>query len=148
MPVSTTSFLFPDLNVWLALVVAGHEHHGSALRWYESTSPNTHLFFCRITQLGLLRLLTADAVMGDGVMDQAEAWLTYDYLLEDERISLREEPAYVEEIFREITRSKRPEPKDWVDSYLIAFANASGSSLVTFDRALAHKAPSAHLLRA
>lgn len=148
MRVSTTSFLFPDLNVWLALVVAGHEHHGSALGWYESTSPNAHLFFCRITQLGLLRLLTTDAVMGSGVMDQAEAWLTYDYLLEDDRVSLQEEPPYLESIFREITRSKRPAPKDWGDSYLLAFANASGSSIVTFDRALAQKAPSAHLLRA
>jgi toxin-antitoxin system PIN domain toxin len=147
MPVSTTSFLFPDLNVWLALVVAGHEHHGSALRWYESTSPNAHLFFCRTTQLGFLRLLTTNAVMGNGVMDQAEAWLTYDYLLEDERIRLREEPAYIESIFREISRSKRSAAKDWGDSYLLAFANASGSTLVTFDRALAQKAPSAHLLR-
>ena len=86
--------------------------------------------------------------MGNGVLDQAEAWLTYDYLLEDERVSLRDEPEYLENIFREMTRSKRPEPKDWGDSYLIAFANASGSSIVTFDRALAQKAPSAHLLRA
>jgi uncharacterized protein len=147
MRASTTSSLFPDVNVWLALVVAGHEHHGSALRWYESTSPHTHLFFCRITQLGLLRLLTTDAVMGNGVMDQVEAWQTYDYLLQDERVTLRNEPAEVESIFREITRLRHPSPKDWGDSYLVGFADAAGFSLVTFDRALAKKAPSSLLLR-
>jgi|ERR1700722_5607363 toxin-antitoxin system PIN domain toxin len=147
MPVSTTSFLFPDVNVWLALVVAGHEHHATALRWYESTSSNTHLFFCRITQLGLLRLLTTDAVMGGGVMDQVEAWLTFDYLLHDERVTLRDEPSHIESIFREITRLKRPAPKDWGDSYLVAFADAAGYRIVTFDRALSSKSPSALLLR-
>jgi toxin-antitoxin system PIN domain toxin len=148
MPASTTSFLFPDVNVWLALVADGHVHHESALRWYESTDPDSRIFFCRIAQLGLLRLLTTDAVMKTGVLNQDEAWAAYDRLLADERISLAEEPTQLESKFREITNLKRPAAKDWGDSYLIAFANAYGYSLVTFDRALAEKAPSAHLLRA
>jgi uncharacterized protein len=133
--------------VWLALAVAGHEHHGSASRWYESTSANSRIFFCRLTQLALLRLLTTDAVMGNGVLDQNEAWSTFDQLLEDERITMVDEPRRIDGIFREITNLTRPAPKDWADSYLIAFANASGFSIVTFDSALAEKAPSAHLLR-
>jgi toxin-antitoxin system PIN domain toxin len=146
MPASTTSFLFPDVNVWLALVADGHVRHESALRWYESTGPSSRIFFCRIAQLGLLRLLTTDAVMRTGVLNQDEAWSVYDRLLEDERISLVEEPTQLESMFREITNLKRPAAKDWRDSYLIAFANAYGYGLVTFDRALAEKAPTAHLL--
>jgi toxin-antitoxin system PIN domain toxin len=147
MPASTTSFLFPDVNVWLALVAGGHVHHESVWNWYESTGPSSRIFFCRMTQLGLLRLLTTDAVMGNGVLDQEEAWSAYDQVLEDERISLVEEPTHLDRVFREMSRLKRPAAKDWADSYLIAFASASGFSLVTCDRALAEKAPSTHLLR-
>src|ERR1700742_2128833 len=124
MPASTTLFLFPDVNVWLALVVAGHEHHGSAMRWYENADAESRLFFCRLTQLGLLRLLTTDAVMGNAVMDQRQAWSAYDELLQDERTSLAEEPPPLERIFRELTKLKRSAPKDWADSYLTAFATA------------------------
>jgi predicted nucleic acid-binding protein len=34
---------------------------------------------------------------------------------------------------------RRAAPKDWADSYLIAFAQAAGFQLVTFDRAIRSK---------
>jgi toxin-antitoxin system PIN domain toxin len=135
------------VNVWLALVADGHVHHERALRWYESTDPGSRIIFCRIAQIGLLRLLTTDVVMRTGVLNQDEAWSAYDRLLEDERISLVHEPPQLEGLFREITSLKRPAPKDWGDSYLIAFAKAFGYSLVTFDRAMAEKASTALLLQ-
>ena len=66
MPPSTTS-LFPDINVWVALTYEGHAHHSNAANWFATLSPDATFAFCRFTQLGLWRLLTAEAVMGDEV---------------------------------------------------------------------------------
>ena len=146
MPVSTTSFLFPDINVWVSLSYDGHVHHRIAAAWFESLSPDARLFFCRFTQLGLLRLLTAEVVMEASVMNQMQAWRAYDSWLEDDRVSFLEEPEGLERIFRDLSRHQRPAPKDWADSYLSAFASVSHLRLVTFDRALGAKASQALLL--
>ena len=72
MPPSTTS-LFPDINVWVALTYEGHSHHSNAAEWFATLPPDATFVFCRFTQLGLLRLLTAKAVMADEAMTQPEA---------------------------------------------------------------------------
>jgi toxin-antitoxin system PIN domain toxin len=137
MPRSTTSFLFPDVNVWLAISYQRHVHHFAAKVWFERLNENARLCFCRFTQLGLLRLLTTDAVMGeDKVLSQAEAWRVYDRLNGDERILFLEEPSTMEATFRAFSRDTRPAPKDWADSYLMAFAAVAGLRLATFDKAL------------
>jgi hypothetical protein len=147
MQKSTTSFLFPDINVWIALTIERHVHHMRARSWFESVGDSGRLFFCRFTQLGLLRLLTAEAVMGpDEVMAQAEAWTTYDRWLEDERISFLLEPPEIEPAFRALTQSGQAAPKDWADSYLAAFAAAAQLTLVTFDRGIATKVTPSVLL--
>jgi toxin-antitoxin system PIN domain toxin len=147
MPRSSSSFLFPDINVWLALSYQRHAHHSIAQRWFEQLDANARLCFCRFTQLGLLRLLTTDAVMGgDRALSQSEAWRVYDRWLEDERILLLAEPSTMEEAFRALSRHKRPAPKDWADSYLVAFAGVAGLQLVTFDLALRSKSKDALLL--
>ena len=72
--------------------------------------------------------------MGSEVMSQAEAWCVYDRWLEDTRVVLLDEPPGLEPAFRAPSRRKDPSPKDWADSYLIAFATASGLTLVSFDQ--------------
>jgi hypothetical protein len=142
-------FLFPDVNVWLALTYQGHVHHRAAKDWFDSLASEAQLFFCRITQLGLLRLLTTEAVMGkDEMMGQGEAWAAYDRWLEDDRVSFLSEPPEIERAFRALSLLKQPAPKDWADSYLAAFAMASDLRLVTFDRALQAKARQAIILKA
>ena len=66
MPRYLKSFLFPDVNVWMALSFQGHVHHEIAREWFESLDDpdDARLCFCRITQLSFLRLITAEAVMG------------------------------------------------------------------------------------
>jgi uncharacterized protein len=135
MPGFTTSFLFPDINVWVALTLGRHVHHLVARDWFESLPADVRICFCRFTQLGLLRLLTAEVVMGDEVMNQPEAWAAYDAWLKDDRVRLLEEPPDLEGRFRARTRLKRAAPKAWADAYLAAFAEASQVTLVTFDRA-------------
>ena len=140
MPRSTNSFLFPDVNVWLALSYERHVHHAAAKAWFERLGENARLCFCRFTQLGLLRLLTTVAVMGKSeVLSQEQAWRVYDRWSEDERILFVEEPSTIEPPFRSLSQSKRPAPKDWADSYLIAFAAVAGLKLTTFDKALREK---------
>jgi hypothetical protein len=89
------SFLFPDINVWIALSYEGHAHHAAAVRWFTTLDldQDSSLIFCRFTQLGLLRLLTAEAVMGDEVMTQPEAWDAYDRWQQDDRVELMNEPS-------------------------------------------------------
>jgi len=148
MPKSTTSFLFPDINVWIALTIERHVHHIRATKSFESIGGSGRLFFCRFTQLGLLRLLTLEAVMGQKeVMAQAEAWKTYDRWLQDERIGYLDEPPEIEGAFRDLTQSGQAAPKDWADSYLAAFAMAAHLTLVTFDQALSGKARQLVLLK-
>jgi toxin-antitoxin system PIN domain toxin len=145
MPPSTTS-LFPDINVWVALTYEGHSHHSHAAEWFATLPPDATFVFCRFTQLGLLRLLTAPAVMSDEVMTQPQAWAAYDRWLKDPRVDLVDEPAEIETRFRAMTRLRQPATKDWADSYLAAFATAGQLTLVTFDRGLRSKAKTAIVL--
>jgi toxin-antitoxin system PIN domain toxin len=145
MPPSTTS-LFPDINVWVALTYEGHAHHSNAVEWFATLPPDATFAFCRFTQLGLLRLLTAEAVMSDEVMTQPQAWAAYDRWLRDPRVEFAEEPPEVETRFRALTRLRQPATRDWADSYLAAFATVGQLTLVTFDRGLRLKAKSAILL--
>jgi toxin-antitoxin system PIN domain toxin len=146
MPPSTT-LLFPDINVWVALTYEGHVHHAVAAAWFAELQPDATLAFCRFTQLGLLRLLTTPAVMGDEVMTQPKAWAAYDRWLHDPRVTFVDEPPEIEPRFRSLTRRRQPATKDWADSFLAAFATVGDLTLVTFDRGLRAKARSAMLLQ-
>jgi hypothetical protein len=99
----------------------------SPANWFESLGADFHYFFCRFTQLGLFRLLTAQAAMGESeVMNQVQAWRAYDDWLQDDRSSILEEPSGMERVFRQRYLDKRPaRPRDRADSYLGAFATAS-----------------------
>jgi hypothetical protein len=148
MPGFTKSFLFPDINVWVALTHGGHVHHFVASDWFAELAADVRFGFCRFTQLGLLRLLTAEAVMGDEVLTQAEAWRVYDRWIEDERVTLLEEPPGLDRRFRALSRGRHASPKAWADAYLAAFAEASQVTLVTFDRAFRGKTKPLVLLEA
>ena len=148
MPKSTSSFLFPDINVWLALSYQRHIHYPSARGWFEQLAGHSRVCFCRFTQLGLLRLLTTGAVMGeDEVLSQSEAWLVYDQWMEDDRVLYLEESPALEASFRALARNERPAPKDWGDSFLYAFAETAGLRVVTFDQALRQKGTNVLLLQ-
>jgi hypothetical protein len=142
----TTSSVFPDVNVWLALSTPDHEHFAKAWQWYNALGQADVLYFCRITQLGLLRLLTTQIVMGQGVLGQSDAWHAYDRWLSDAGADFLEEPVGLDSLFRSRTQSPLASPKEWADAYLAAFAETAHLTLVTFDRALAGKAKGAVLL--
>ncbi len=128
---------FPDVNVWIALAYEGHQHHGSASAWFSGLNRDV-IYFCRFTQLGLLRLLTHPSIMREDVRSQTEAWRIYDEFLQDERVSFHPEadPDLVESTLRKLTATGRSSSKQWPDAYLIAFARVAGLTLVTFDRGM------------
>jgi hypothetical protein len=140
-----TSWLLPDINVWVAMHHQRHKHHGIAQAWFDGLDQEV-LVYCRQTQLGFFRLLTTPAVMGDETVTQRQCWAIYDEWLAGGRAVLQAEPPGIEAAFRARTFAQEPAPKTWMDAYLTAFAESAELTLVTFDRALAAKAEDAVLL--
>ena len=136
MPKFSKLFLFPDVNVWLALTWEGHELHQVARMRFQGLGAGDRLGFCRFTQISLLRLLTTPAVMRDDTMTLAEAWSAYDRWFHDDRVLFLDEPPNVETGFRAVSGRSHPDPKLWAEAYLAAFANSEEMRLVTFDRVL------------
>jgi uncharacterized protein len=126
----------PDINVWLALISRRHEHNSRAVRWRASVSGSS-IVFCRVTQMGVLRLLTNARVMGPDILTQRQAWNIYDQIMRDPKIGLLSEPMDVEETWRTHTQLDKPSNAVWTDAYLLAFAQEHHLSLVTFDKGLA-----------
>jgi toxin-antitoxin system PIN domain toxin len=133
--------------VWIALTYRGHRHYTTATTWLDSLPDESELGFCRLTQLGFLRLLTNPTVMGTRVVSQTAAWDVYDEWVDRGRAVYLDEPTTIENMFRSISQSEQAAPKDWADSYISAFAQVSGLQLVTFDRALQRRTSGSLLLQ-
>jgi uncharacterized protein len=125
---------FPDANVWLALLWNRHIHSERAAKWFEE-SADQQFYFCRFTQLAVLRLLTTEQILGDDAKTMAEAWRVWDQVWSDTRVSFVPEPEGIEADLRSRSRLASRSPKVWSDAYLLSFAAATGLKLVTFDRA-------------
>ena len=128
-----------DSNVWLALALSGHAHHGVARDWFEGVEAASSVFFCRATQQTFLRLLTNAAVLapyGNPPLTNVHAWEAYDALLADDRIAFRtEEPTGVEAQWKRFAPRNTASPKLWMDAYLAAYALTCGYRMVTTDAA-------------
>ena len=137
----------PDVNLWIALASHGHVHHPAALHWFGQTL--THeLAFCRITQMGLLRLLTNRHAMGANVLTPANAWRVYDDFARNPRIVFAKEPTGIEIQWRNHVQQPEQSVNSWTDAYLASFATASGFTLATFDVQLARRRNvSVHLVK-
>jgi uncharacterized protein len=129
----------PDVNVWLAIAADGHIHHREATAWFD-TAASAEAAFCRITQMGFLRLLTNKHAMHEDALSQREAWRVFDRLREDERVTFLLEPDGLEPTWRAATQRPSPSTSLWTDSYLHAFAAERGATVVTFDRTFAKSA--------
>jgi len=128
---------FPDLNVWLALAVTGHPHSSAAWSWLNSVKESSRLVFSRYTQLGFVRLLSHSAAGGKPLTLQ-ESVASYRQWLDDPRVEFRSESRSTEAELWEVLglHKNQPAPQFAGDAYLLAFARAQGSVLVTFDKAL------------
>jgi uncharacterized protein len=130
---NTLNFL--DANVWLALLWSRHMHSEQAREWFEQ-SADEQFFFCRFTQITVLRLVTTKEIMAKDTRNMSEAWNLWDKIWADNRVAFLPEPDGLEKAFRKYSRLSSRSPKVWADAYLLAFASVAGVKLVTFDRAL------------
>ncbi len=132
-----TSF-FPDVNVWVALSDEGHRHSREAWDWLRLLPVKSQLILCRTTQVGLLRLLTNQSVMGTETKTLGEAWAIHDQWLEDPRVAFFPEPRNLDKVFRDVTGpvANQSASKLVGDCYLLAFAAGSEATMVTFDQGM------------
>lgn len=138
------SLSFPDVNVWLALILGNHTHRASALRWWDQ-APGM-IAFTRLTQISVLRLLTTSAAMDGKPLTLTRAWGTYDKLFNDSRVAFLPEPPGLEREFRKKTKSGAASPKVWVDAFLVAMAIGHGAQIVSFDQAFKMHDPNCLIL--
>jgi toxin-antitoxin system PIN domain toxin len=124
----------PDLNVWLALASPEHIHARPALDWWRFHGAS--IAFCRMSQLGLLRLMTTAAAMDGQPLAISEAWRVYDRFYEDDRVLFLSEPSTIDQAFRKKAVGHAASPKIWADAWMLAVADSAGGELVTFDKAL------------
>ena len=125
-----------DINVWLGLAFKRHKHHELAIAWFHSIGP-LPCCFCRLTQIGFLRLATNPQAMGNDVVTLQQAWMAYDAFSADPHVGYIEEPVGIEPAWRALTQHQSFSPKVWNDAYLAAFAQTIDYELVTFDKGFA-----------
>jgi len=132
---SLEPLVLPDINLWLATLTAAHPHHARAVQWWrdEAVPATWRVAFCRLTQLGLLRLLAHETVMGPQRRTTSQAWTDYEAVLAQGPVILAPEPSGVDEVLAALCTPLRSSPYFWSDAYLAAFAIAAGARLVTFD---------------
>ena len=123
----------PDVNVGVALTSNRHVHHSLAIAWLQNIDSD-QIAFCRITELGFLRLLTNAHVMGKDVLSPAEAWRVYDEWRTDDRVIFLPEPTDFSEQWRRLGGQISGGPNVWTDAYLAAFAILANATVVTLDR--------------
>ena len=130
------SFILADVNVWLATLVEEHPHHDAATRWWrmEVLPAGEHVAFCRLTQLGLLRLLSNERVMGRKRLDHVQAWTTFTSVAAQESVTVLDEPAGTDRRLADLCSRHRSSPGFWSDAYLAAFALAGQHRIASFDR--------------
>ncbi len=122
-----------DVSFLLPLCHGQHEHHAAAKQYLDTVAARGELVVCRLSQLGLLRLLSNPSVMGSGACTTDQAWRVYDTMMADDRFAFQREPSGLEAKLRELTGGFPFSPKLWQDACLTAFAITGGLRLVTFD---------------
>ena len=122
-----------NIFIWIALTSNQHVHHSLATEWLLGIE-NDQIAFCRISELGFLRLLTNPHVMGKDVLSPVEAWRVYDEWRTDDRVIFLPERAEFSEEWRQLGGQITGGPNVWTDAYLAAFALLTNATIVTLDR--------------
>ncbi len=122
----------PDLNLWLALIDPDHAHHANA-RYYWENEAAPDIGFCRVTMLGLLRLLTNSRVMHGAPFTSAEAWDAYRAFAVLPEVCFVEDSVAAETRFEFWSRAPGFPAHRWTDAWIAALASSAGARVVSFD---------------
>lgn len=117
----------------MAISNDSHVHHAGAVTWMQSAGPNS-CAFCRVTQLGFLRLSTNKKAYSLDALSMVDAWRVYENLFDDDRVVFAEEPVDIEIAWRAFTQLRSFSTNVWADAYLAAFAKTADFELITFDK--------------
>jgi uncharacterized protein len=140
-----------DVSVWVALAQTGHVHHGFAKRYWQETLAQfsrenvqaeypdavpRKLYFCRITMLGMVRVLSQTAFAYGQPISLNEAFSSYEsFRLTDEVGFLHENLVNVDQALGAVLASQPNLPaRISTDAYLAALAQSFGLRLVSLDR--------------
>ena len=134
-----------DTSVWLVLSLPDHPHHERALAYWQNEA-DAELAFCRVTMLGLLRLLTHPKVTGGAQITGQRAWSVLGEWLKLPGIRIHTEPEGLDEILAGFAEKLYLRRGHWTDAYLAAFAVSGGYRLVSFDADFARYPGLRHLL--
>ena len=124
-----------DVNILVALVAERCAQHAPVRRWVEGLPADDKVCISRPVQMGLVRLLCTEAVMGPDTLRLPQAWGVYARLLASGRFAFAFEPEGLDACWADFCLPFRQSPKIVMDAYLAAFAVAGGYKLVTLDRA-------------
>ncbi len=122
----------PDVNVWLALAVMQHPHHDAAAAYWKNLTGRS-IWFCRITMLGLVRLLSQPKVMGEQALSLTQAMAAYHQFAALPEVGLQAEPADCGDQLQRFLSTDTP-ARLLTDAYLAAFAVSARMRMVTFDK--------------
>ena len=125
----------PDVNVWVALSAPDHSLHQVAFRYWQDEAAQ-ELCFCRVTALGLVRVISNPHTFGNQPLPPAEAWASYLGWRAQPECRLLVDPSGLEETISTWIAGNLVTRKNWTDLYLAAFARVAALRLVTFDRDL------------
>jgi uncharacterized protein len=127
----------PDFNVWLALAVEEHPHHAVAKAYWQALQTNPivdrGLWFCRVTMLGFIRLLSQPKVMGKGVLTLAQASAVYQKFRTVTGIGLLPDSESTDAMLEDFLNLSNLPNRFCTDAYLAALSESAGVRLVTFD---------------
>jgi uncharacterized protein len=127
---------FPDINVWLAIVVERHVFNGPASAWWNQDHSDA-IVFCRFTQLGLLRHLTNAATMKGSPLTNRQAWKIFETVQTDTRVRFFPEWPALDSLLKSYSDVNQAATNVWGDAYLAAYAAVNEATLVTFDKGFA-----------
>lgn len=121
----------PDVNVWLALVDENHARHNKAKEYWEEQS-RPKIAFCRVTELGFLRLSTRKDVLSRP-LTRVEAWDIYRRYRMEAGVAFIEDSSEIDAQFRMLSCAEDFPHRLWTDSYLAALADYRNCRVVSFD---------------
>ena len=133
---SFLSSYLADVNFILAILHPEHPHSLTANAWLAEISVAGSIGICRVAQMGAIRLLTKNLVMGDAILSGRDAWQYVKRLFDDERIIFVSEPSNFEQVWETICSWTPQGSSAETDAYLAAFAIALKVTIVTFDKGL------------
>ena len=121
-----------DVNVWLALAIEEHPHHRLAAAYWARQAGAVR-FFCRVSAMSLVRLLTHPKLMADKPLTLSKAWASYRSFACLPGVAMLSEPEGLDTDLEAFITPKLPS-RLFTDAYFAAMARRGRVRLVTFDK--------------